>query len=214
MAERYWQNWDEGEAAQSIDFYWVDNKFEANWRKLLVSDIQAEFGKKAPILEVGCGSGLIYEEMLRHRVVTTKSYLGGDISQNMLALARQRFPTAKFADLDIFNMPFPDKSQPNVICIHVLQHLPHYAEAMKELARITNRKLYMTSWFNQTGEDNIVWEDTPWGSPFYNNRYSLPKFLTFIYDNFCADVKSLCVKHLVGPSYSVSLTFQESEKLW
>jgi ubiquinone/menaquinone biosynthesis C-methylase UbiE len=150
--------------------------------------------------------------MLKRRIVTAKSYIGGDVSQKMLEIARERFPKAKFDYLDIFNLPYPDKSQPNVICIHVLQHLPHYAEAVKELIRITSRRLYIASWFNESFEDNIVFGETEWGASFYNNCYSLPKFLAFLYGNADAAIKSVCVKHLAKhlaePSYNISLTLK------
>jgi ubiquinone/menaquinone biosynthesis C-methylase UbiE len=209
---REWENWDKGEIAQSVDQYWRNDSLEAEWRKLLVADIEAEIGRGTPILEVGCGSGVIYREMLKRGIVTAKSYIGGDVSQKMLEIARDRFPETKFTELDIFNLHYPDRSQPNVICIHVLQHLPHYAEAVKELIRIASRRLYIASWFNETSEDNIVFGDTGWGALFYENRYSLPKFLAFLYGNTEADIRSVCVKRLAKrpnrSSYSISLAFE------
>jgi hypothetical protein len=57
MSERCWENWDRGEIAQSVDRYWGSSPLEAEWRKILVADIEAEIGRKTSILEVGCGSG-------------------------------------------------------------------------------------------------------------------------------------------------------------
>ena len=209
---REWENWDKGEIARSVDKYWRGDSLEAEWRKVLVRDIKAEIGRRTSILEVGCGSGLIYHEMLKRRIVTAKSYIGGDVSQKMLEIARGRFPETTFSHLDIFNLPYPDKSQPNVICIHVLQHLPHYAEAVKELIRITGRRLYIATWFNQSFEDSIVFGETAWGAPFHDNCYSLPKFLAFLYGSTDANIKGLSVKLLAErpgrPSYRIGLALE------
>ncbi len=94
MVECYWQNWDKGEIAKEVDSYWASSTPEARWRKLL------EFGEKAYVLKVGCGSGLIYQETVKQRVVTAKSYVGGDISLKMPRITQQ-FPKAKFINFDI-----------------------------------------------------------------------------------------------------------------
>lgn len=206
MISREWENWDKGEIAQAVDQRWSTSPVELEWRKILATDIETEIDGKTSMLEIGCGTGQIYGEMLKRQIVTDKSYTGGDISQKMLEIARHRFPEAKFTYLDILNLPYPDKSQPNVICIQVLQHLPHYSEAVKELIRITSGRLYITCWFNSGLKNQIVFGKTEWGASFYNNHYSLPRFLAFLYDNADAAIKSVCVKHLSGPSWSISLT--------
>jgi ubiquinone/menaquinone biosynthesis C-methylase UbiE len=211
MPKRKWQNWDKGESAKAIDSYWVDSLYEKKWRKHLVADIKNEFGKRTRIVEIGCGSGLIYEEMSNYHVVTAKTYVGGDVSYKMLDIASNRYPKAKFIYLDIFKLPFPEKSRPNTICIHVLQHLPHYAQALKELIRITSGKLLISSWFTQGPEDKIVFEDISYGGPFYNNQYSLPKFLTFIYEQVNNTIKKINITQYLEPTYSITITFNQTK---
>lgn len=213
MRDRKWQNWDKGETAKAIDSYWVNSTYERNWRKRLVSDIKDEFSKGISLLEVGCGSGLIYEELIKLRVVTPQTYIGGDISHKMLDIAGNRHPSAKFIYLDIFKLPFPGKSQPNTICIQVLQHLPNYAEALRELIRITSAKLLISSWFTQGPEDKIVFEDTSYGGPFYNNQYSLPKFLTFIYEQVNNKIGKINITKYLEPTYSIGITFNQTKKI-
>jgi len=178
-------------------------------------DIKAVFGTKVPLLEVGCGSGLIYEQLRRSGVVTRRSYAGGDISENMLKIARERFPGVTFSALDIFKLSPPDRSQRNVLNVHVLQHLPHYQDAVRELLRITNETLYVVTWFTRKADDQITFCDPSdqWDKQaFFNNYYSLPKFLSFLFFSTTRPIADVRV-HQFGPwadSYSIALTFADS----
>ncbi len=206
--QRYWQNWDKGDVAKLIDDYWVSA--EADWRELLAANVKEEFGTNVSLLEVGCGSGLIYKHLLQHQIVTPASYAGGDVSHKILSIARNRFPGSRFSNLDIFNLPYSDKSQVNVICIQVLQHLPYYDDALNELLRITSKKLYISSWFTSGPEDRLVLsEPSPrWDyQTFQNNCYSLPKFIAYITDKSDRPIKTLQTHHFSGQNYSISLTF-------
>lgn len=207
-SERYWQNWDKGEAAQRIDEYWL--KSEKPWRDMLAVEIKEELGKPDRLFEIGCGTGLIYEAMLRQGVVTPASYVGGDVSESMLSIARKRFPGASFVNLDIFNVDYIDKSCPTVICVHVLQHLPYYDKALSELLRITADRLYIVSWFNSTMEDELefcVPSDRWDGQRFQNNCYSLPKFLSYILTHCDKPMASVRVANFGGQSHAITVTF-------
>jgi SAM-dependent methyltransferase len=58
------------------------------------------------ILDVGCGFGDFYG-FLRERI-QLKSYLGTDINQNMITLARRKYPEASFEVRDIAEDPFDE----------------------------------------------------------------------------------------------------------
>lgn len=204
---RPWENWDKGETARLIDRYWASNRDEIAFRKMVAADIEVRLGRKIPLLEIGCGSGLIYAGLRRMGIVTPQTYTGGDVSAKMLEIARKRFPEARFVKLDVLSLPYPDNSQPNVICVQVLQHLPSYEEAMKELLRITASKLYIVSWFTPNADDEFTFSDIQWGGPFYNNCYSLPRFLSFVYRCATRPIEQAHIRHLVGPSYSITLQF-------
>jgi ubiquinone/menaquinone biosynthesis C-methylase UbiE len=205
---RYWQNWDEGKAARRIDEYWIAS--EAEWRKMLAQDLKREFGVNAPIVEVGCGTGLIFKALLDEGVVTEQSYLGGDVSLNMLAIARERFPQARVREMDVLHLDLPSHSRLNVICIHVLQHLPGYEEALLELLRVAQRKLYVVSWFNRETEDlqqfsppSDRWDN----QQFFNNRYSLSKFVSFLYLHSEKPIVEVRIHHFEGENYGIAVTF-------
>jgi SAM-dependent methyltransferase len=69
-------------------------------------DILFEIGDvaDAKILDFGCGTGAMFAS-LRRRYDFRGDYVGCDISEGMLKLARAKFPGARFTTLDIFADP-------------------------------------------------------------------------------------------------------------
>jgi ubiquinone/menaquinone biosynthesis C-methylase UbiE len=201
VSKRRWENWDRGEIAKEIDQYWHSSKGEQEWRNRLMADMSNVLGRDAALLEVGCGSGAIYEEMLKRGIVTSGSYTGGDISRKLLDIAHNRFPTTQFIAMDIFKLPYRDGAQPVVLCISVLQHLPDYRPALRELARVTGSTLYVASWFTKAKHDNIRLVKSQWGPEFYENTYSLQRFLDFVAD--IEGVRNIDVQCLYPSRYSL-----------
>jgi len=176
---RYWENWDKEGVAKKIDELWLSS--ESGWYSTLAQHIRDTFGTDVPMLEVGCGSGVVCQSLLKAGVVRKGSYIGGDVSESMLRIAHQRFPDASLLKLDIFRLPFVSHSQPNVICVSVLQHLPGYSDAMTELLRVTKDRLYVVSWFVDDADDQISFKPSMrWGQRFFENHYSIEKFIRFV----------------------------------
>ncbi len=71
------------------------------------------------ILEIGCGNGRDAEEIIKH----TSDYLGIDISEKLVELARQKVPTGKFEVADIENYSFP-KELDIIFAFASLIHVP------------------------------------------------------------------------------------------
>ncbi|MDD5146273.1 MAG: class I SAM-dependent methyltransferase [Candidatus Pacebacteria bacterium] len=57
------------------------------------------------VLEIGCGNGRDAEEIIKY----TNDYLGIDISEKLIELARQKVPRARFEVADIERYTFPEK---------------------------------------------------------------------------------------------------------
>lgn len=205
--KRYWQNWDKNESAQRIDQYWRDA--EGRWREMLAMYLQNIFLIGENIVEIGCGSGLIYESMLNHRIVTPSSYIGGDVSLNMLTIAKQRYPQVPFLRLDIFQLPFDTASVDNVINIQVLQHLPGYKDAVKELVRVTRKQLIIDTWFVSGNEDSISFQNSGAGDTekFFNNFYSYPKFAAFLKEIGGSKIKRMNVHQFSKENAAIAVDF-------
>lgn len=166
--------------AKTIDQYWLSSHFETNLRASIAQELGVTIGLNQNITEIGCGSGLICQSLLDGNVISKETYVGGDISDRMLELARIRLPEITFKKWDIFNLDLPDRSQENTICIHVLQHLPEIVGPLKELTRVTKKTLCIASWFNYRDESEIKFTDEGFSNKFHVNIYSLGEFLKTI----------------------------------
>lgn len=167
---RNWQNWDCPGVAAAIDEFWLSNSLEAAQREQIVDDIAEVFDPKTDSLyEVGCGSGLMGVELQQRGF----SYDGGDVSAEMRKIGEARLGRALDA-VDVLDLK---GSRENVICIHVLQHLPAFHDAIEQLCRFASRRLYLVTWASGFGGDTIRFSE-PDGNPggtvrFFDNIYSL-----------------------------------------
>jgi ubiquinone/menaquinone biosynthesis C-methylase UbiE len=86
------------------------------------------------VLEIGCGSG--YGAFLLHRL-GPKSYVGLDVMEEQLELARKNHPQSEFLLQDATNLSqFPDASQDVVIIFGVLHHIPDWRKVIDEITRV------------------------------------------------------------------------------
>jgi SAM-dependent methyltransferase len=87
-----------------------------------------------PILEIGVGHGS-YAEALRER----GEYVGVDIDQHSVDMARRRFPNLSFHVADITQNSFVDAVGENrfgcIICLNVLEHIDAHASAVQNLGK-------------------------------------------------------------------------------
>ena|SRR3989344_5542852 len=104
----------------------IARSLDKNYEKLgaRASDIKRAFGymqKKNPnVLELGCGTGRDAKEILKR----TNRYLGVDISESMLDIARRKVPRGKFKVKDISGFMLPSNLD-MVFAFASLFHLNH-----------------------------------------------------------------------------------------
>ncbi len=99
------------------------------------------------ILDVGCGNGRLYDVFKEKDI----NYSGIDNSEQLIKIAKEKFPETDFHVADILKIPFPDNSFDKVYCIAVLHHIPSKqlrTEALKELRRVLKLDglLILTVW--------------------------------------------------------------------
>jgi len=167
---RAWQNWDTGRVAEVIDEYWRREDFERQHRGHLLATLAPQIGDPgARLLEVGCGSGLIYERIVP-KLLPNDGYLGVDISEKMLSIARRTYPEGQFRLGDGYDLDFADRSFDVVICFEVLGHVPEIERFVAELLRVCRGTCVMTIW--PASGDEIVEKDEVFeGSRFLHREY-------------------------------------------
>jgi methionine biosynthesis protein MetW len=121
-----------GEAPDYYDRYWSAPRTpryepEPELRALLV-----EHAAGARVLDVGCGAANGYAPEVASRAA---SYVGVDVSERAVALARERGLDARVVE-DAARLPFADASVDVAICVEVLEHLFRPDHAVAEARRV------------------------------------------------------------------------------
>ncbi len=170
MAERSWERWDDTGVADSIDSYWAGSAHEKVHRTAL-ADLTALHldGPERDVLEVGCGTGLVYERLVPALVAPAR-YTGIDVSAGMLDIARRRHPNGRFLQGDGYALPFEDGSFDLTLAFEVLGHLPEVAPFVRELVRVSRGTAIFTVW--PCAEGVVEGAEEVRGSRFLHRQYS------------------------------------------
>ena len=95
------------------------------------------------LLEIGCGSG--YGGYLLNQL-NPSSYVGLDVMDEQIALAKHQFPQYNFKAQDATNLSqFPNDSLDIIVIFGVLHHIPEWKETLNEIFRVlrSNGELYL-----------------------------------------------------------------------
>ncbi|HZK80840.1 MAG TPA: class I SAM-dependent methyltransferase [Humisphaera sp.] len=84
------------------------------------------------LLDIGCGTGQSRQIYIDH----ASRYVGIDLSEEGLKLARNKYPDSTWQLADACNLPFANGSFDVVAFSSVLHHIPDYRPALKEALRV------------------------------------------------------------------------------
>ena len=123
---------------RSVSFTGRDSVFFAARKIEVLEEILGpELGplRSLSVLDVGCGTGTT-DRIFRPRVGTLH---GVDVSEEMLAKARDHDPDTEYRWYDGEKLPFPDESFDVVVTICVLHHvpIPNRFRFVSEMVRVT-----------------------------------------------------------------------------
>ncbi|MCR5445606.1 MAG: bifunctional demethylmenaquinone methyltransferase/2-methoxy-6-polyprenyl-1,4-benzoquinol methylase UbiE [Bacteroidales bacterium] len=96
------------------------------WRKRAVKGLHGE------ILDVACGTGDMAVNLVRQGCTVT----GVDISEEMLAIAKQKAPDATYIVADAEQLPFEDKTFDAVTCAFGVRNFLHLKQGLDEMIRV------------------------------------------------------------------------------
>ncbi len=121
------------------------------WRKRALRGVQGN------VLDVACGTGDMAVSLVERGCTVT----GVDISEEMLAIARQKAPMVTFMIVDAEHLPFPDASFDAVTCAFGVRNFVHLEQGLSEMLRVL-----------KPGGQLVILElatpDSPLVKPFYN----------------------------------------------
>ena len=98
--------------------------------------VESTGDSRGRILEVGCSTGYHFE-VLEYLLGHPVDYTGVDYSEAMVASGRVHYPRARFAEEEASCLSVGDAAFDVVISGCVLLHVPNYAEAIAESARVS-----------------------------------------------------------------------------
>lgn len=91
-------------------------------------------GSKPVILDVGCSSGFLVEDLLRE--IPQAAVIGADYLPNVVLSAARRIRRAPFLQFDLRNCPLPTNCLDGVTALNVLEHIDDDFKALQEICRI------------------------------------------------------------------------------
>lgn len=91
--------------------------------------------KRVSILDIGCGTGILYELLKDEKF--DFAYTGVDLSDSMIEVGKKRYPGIDLRVMDSENLEFANKSFDVVFMRSVLHHLPNPVQALKEMQRVS-----------------------------------------------------------------------------
>ena len=94
---------------------------------------QAGLSRADAVLEVGCGTGVIAEELAH---LSSACVVGLDLDARMLAFARRRRNGVTYVRGDVHALPFPDGTFDIVVCHYLLLWLADPVRGVCEMARV------------------------------------------------------------------------------
>ncbi|RWH18105.1 class I SAM-dependent methyltransferase [Mesorhizobium sp.] len=204
---RDWEQWDVSGIAGEIQTIWRSSHEEDVHREQLANIVSGHVsGSKPSVLEVGCGTGLVYEKLVT-KLPDDAAYIGVDSSIRMLEIARETFPEGQFLFGDGYELFFRDQEFDIVLCFEVLGHIPQIDIFVSELLRVAKKKCIFTTWPSESSEVAENYEridDVRFLHRRYSNDYILSILRSHSRNNMIGiDMISL---HSGGLAYIVSFT--------
>jgi len=108
---------------------------QANWTRAYRNQIYRQIGliKAKNLLEVGCGTGIITQEL---REKTSGKITAIDYDESMIEIAKKNVIDVKFLLENVEKLSFKDKSFDFILCHYFLLWLANPKKAINEIARV------------------------------------------------------------------------------
>lgn len=127
--------------------------------RVYLLDLLKEKGVKS-LLDVGCGSGPIYELIINNENWDNiTEYKGIDPAPSFIRTCKANFPNGKWEVEDARDLKEEDNSYDCVLLMHALDYVYEYEKAIQEAARVANKYVLIVLWrgvnSNPTAENHL-----------------------------------------------------------
>lgn len=114
-------------------------KAPAAWALIRANEIRAldKINFESPVLDVGCGDGLVAKVLLSKRKTTFD--WGIDISEREVQKAKKLKVYKNCKVADVYSLPFGDETFSTVFSNSVIEHIPNLDRALSEMSRVLKR---------------------------------------------------------------------------
>jgi SAM-dependent methyltransferase len=98
---------------------------------------RVDFTGVSQVLELACGSGRLTAHIVQ-QLPTNAAFTATDLSEDMIRLAKTKVPSDRitWAQADMMELPFDNRSQDLVLCQFALMLVPDQQKAFSEIHRI------------------------------------------------------------------------------
>lgn len=148
----------------------VKDSFEINRRLLSFKDCINEHKDINNILDAGCSKGYL------NKINTDKKLFGIDISKKLLDDI-QGYTEVKEGSL--LKIPYKTNQFDLVVCFQVLEHIEDYQKAIKELIRVSNKYILLSTDF-VTKSDRIFSRDPLKNPHGHMHQFNINKFMNLL----------------------------------
>ena len=119
--DKYADSYDAGFMGKSSRRFYAD----------LIKEVDIKEGDA--VLDVGCGTGTVLSFIGRHKKIHG---FGLDVSENMVAVAKEKNPDYQFVSGDCAFLPYADESMDIVMACMAYHHFPNQEQFRREAMRV------------------------------------------------------------------------------
>lgn len=134
--------------------------------------------KGMSVLEVGCSSGF-YSEVMDIASLGVR-YAGCDYSEAFIYLARQKYPVLRFDVEDATKLSYADNAFDIVVSGCCLLHIPQYALAVAETARVVKQYAIFHRTPVVLGQPNVTYRKHAYGVETLEIHFNEPQLLELL----------------------------------
>lgn len=111
-----------------------DHPIDLASRRLAVASMRQLKSPAPAILDVGCSSGFVLEDL--GRALPHASLIGADYLRAPLEGLARRMPEIPILQFDLRKCPLPDACVDGITCLNVLEHIDDHVSALAEIFRL------------------------------------------------------------------------------